>query len=124
MIHPEDRESLWSLVMPLLVWVVHFLASYVTAAIWCAKAGDVDAPLTIVRIALASYTVVALGVVGMLGWRGYRRRHAGGSTVPQGTDAAVGRYRFLGSSAMLLSGLSAIAIVYSAMVPLVIGSCR
>jgi hypothetical protein len=124
MMHPEDNESLWSLGAPLIVWVVHFLASYITAAIWCAKVGDVDEPLTIVRIAIASYTVVALVAVGVLGWRGYRRHHEGGSKMPHDADTAGGRHRFLGFSAMLLSGLSAVAIVYSAMVPIFIGSCR
>jgi hypothetical protein len=124
MMHPEDNESLWSLGAPLLVWVVHFLASYVTAAIWCAKVESLDEPLTTVRIAIAIYTVVALVAVGALGWRGYRRNRAGGSTVPRDADAAAGRHRFLGFSAMLLSGLSAVAIVYSAMVPIFIGSCR
>lgn len=124
MMHPEDQESLWSLAVPLLVWLVHFLASYVTAAIWCAKATDVDGPLTPVRIAIACYTAVALAVVGVLAWRGLRRHRAAGSRVPHHADAAVGRHRFLGFAALLLSGLGAVAIVYSAMVPLFIGSCR
>lgn len=124
MMHPEDDENLWSLAAPLLVWAVHFLGSYVTAAIWCAKVDSLDAPLTTVRIAIASYTVVALVVVGVLGWRGYRRQRSGGSTVPRDADEPVGRHRFLGFSSMLLAGLSAVAILYAALVPLFIGSCR
>jgi hypothetical protein len=124
MMHPEHDESLWRLVAAPLVWAAHFLASYITAAIWCAKLGGVDGPLTSVRIAIAIYTVVALVAVGALGWRGYRRHRAGGSTVPRDADAAVGRHRFLGFAAMLLAGLSAVAILYSTMVPILIGSCR
>lgn len=124
MMHPEDNESLWSLTVPLLVWVGYFLASYITAAIWCAKIGGEGGPLGTVRIAIAIYTVVALAAVGALGWRGYRRHRKSGSNTPQGADTAAGRHRFLGFSAMLLSGLSAVAILYSAMVPIFIGSCR
>jgi hypothetical protein len=124
MTYPEANESLWHLVAAPLVWAAHFLASYITAAIWCAKIGGSDGSLTAVRIAIAIYTVVALVAVGALGGRGYRRHRAGGSSVPHGADAAVGRYRFLGFAAVLLAGLGAIAILYTAMVPIFIGSCR
>ena len=47
---PEKDESLWWLAVPPTIWVTHFLASYVTAAIFCAKATGMEATLTNVRI--------------------------------------------------------------------------
>jgi hypothetical protein len=122
--HSEDNESLWSLAAPPLVWAAHFMASYITAAIWCAKLGGTDGSLASVRIAIGVYTVVALIAVGLLGWRGFRRHRAGASSLPHDADTAEDRHRFLGFAAMLLSGLSAVAILYAALVPLLIGSCR
>jgi hypothetical protein len=124
MTYPEDQESLWSLAAAPLVWAAHFVASYVTAAIWCAKRAGVDGSLATVRVVIAIYTVAALAAVISMGWRGSRRHAAAASSVPHDADTAVGRHRFLGFAAMLLSGLSAVAILYSALVPLLIGSCR
>jgi hypothetical protein len=121
---PEDEESLWSLVAAPLVWLAHFLASYVTAAIWCAKLAGADGSLSPVRIAIAAYTIVALLAVGVIGWRGFRRYRAAGSGTPHHADTAAARHRFLGFIAMLLSVLSAVAILYDVLVPIMIGSCR
>jgi hypothetical protein len=121
---PEDDESLWSLVAAPLVWLAHFMASYVTVAIWCAKLAGTDGSLWPVRVAIAVYTAVALALVGVIGWRGFRRHRAGGPRTPHHADTATARHRFLGFIAMLLAGLSAVAILYGVLVPILIGSCR
>ena len=115
--------GLWTLVAGPLVWAAHFLASYVTAAIWCAKALP-GAPLGTARTALFAYTAVALVAIAWLGWRGWRRHRAGGQRPPH-DEASVGdRQRFLGQATALLCGLSFVAVVYVALGVVLIGTCR
>ena len=37
-------ESLWAMIVAPTIWAVHFLACYILAAIWCAKAGRAADP--------------------------------------------------------------------------------
>ncbi|HCS50964.1 MAG TPA: hypothetical protein DIW81_05135, partial [Planctomycetaceae bacterium] len=64
---PEEEDSLWLIFMPPLTWAVHFMACYLTAAIWCAKFSDTSAHFATVRIAIAIYTAVALAIIGGIG---------------------------------------------------------
>ena len=57
---PEKRDPLWLLAASPLLWAIHFLVSYITAAIWCAKVVGRDGSLFEVRVAVACYTVAAL----------------------------------------------------------------
>ena len=102
------------------IWAVHFLLSYITAAIWCAK---VAAPLGPVRIAIAVYTVVALAAIGMVAWHGTRQHRYGGSTLPHDFDTAEDRHRFMGFATLLLSGLSVVATIFVAMTALFFDTC-
>ena len=120
----ERRESLWMLTVSPVVWAGHFLLSYATASVWCAKASGPDVSLGPVRIAIALFTVVALALIGGVGWRSGRRHLHRGGTTPHGEDTELDRYRFLGFAALLLSALSAVAVLYSAMVAAFIGDCR
>lgn len=120
---PENRASLWKLIGGPTVWAAHFLASYVTAAIWCAKATGVAAPLASARIALATYTAVALIAIAVLGWRGWRQHRWGSASLPHQAASAGDRHRFLGFATLLLCGLSFVAVVYMAIAMSVIGSC-
>lgn len=120
---PESRTTLWVLAVPPAIWAVHFLLSYGTAAIWCAKFGR-DGSLGAARIAIASYSVFALVVVGLVGWRGFRRHDLDGSTTPHHVDTAEARHRFLGFATLLLSGLCVIAIAFETLAVVFIGSCR
>lgn len=119
----ESHESLWPLASAPLVWALHLLASYITAAIYCQKLGGSLAP---VRGAIAGYTVLALLVLAFFGVRGYRRQRAGSGAAPptHSFDTPTDRHRFLGLAALLLSGLSAVAVVYQALPAVFIGSCR
>lgn len=119
--YPEHRESLWILVVSPAIWSAHFLLSYVTAAVFCARVrGDFAA----VRTAIAVYTVVALVAIGAAGWRGLRRHVFSGANTPHDFDSPEARHRFLGFSVVLLSILSAIATVYVSLPAFFIGSCR
>jgi len=121
---PEHKERLWIIAVSPAVWAVHFLASYVTAAVWCAKVAGRDGLLADARVAIAVYTVLALAGIGVAGWRGYRRHSFGGATPPHDYDTPEDRHRFLGFAALLLSGLSAVAVVYVALTAVFFETCR
>jgi|SRR5687768_4416761 len=120
---PEQRESLWLLVVSPVIWSAHFLLSYITAAIWCAKAGP-EAALSPVRLAIVLYTLVALIGIGITGLRGYRRHMFGTVTSAHDFDSPAGRHGFLGFAVVALSMLSAIATFYVALPVLFTESCR
>jgi hypothetical protein len=120
----EQHQSLLLLTASPVVWAVHFLLCYITAAIWCEKLAGLDKSLWEVRLAIAAYTVVALVVIGTVGWIGYRRHSFGSADLPHDDDTPEDRHRFLGFSTLLLSGLSAVATLYAALVAVFIGSCH
>jgi hypothetical protein len=124
---PEKREGLWRLAASPTLWAVHFVLCYAVAAVWCAKyAATPEAALTPVRIAIAVLTLLALFGVGLFGWDGYRRHRLPGGEggAHHAADTPEDRHRFLGFATLLLSGLSAIAIVFEALAAVFIGSCR
>nr|WP_297459430.1 hypothetical protein [uncultured Halomonas sp.] len=121
---PERRETLWLLTLGPAIWIVYFLLSYITAAIWCAKIADRAGMLGGARIAIGIYAVLALLGIGIVIWRALRRARFGTGTVPHDADSAADRHRFLGFATLLLCGLSAVATVYVAFAAVFIESCR
>ena len=118
----EGRDSLWWVAAAPGVWSVHFVLSYASAAIWCAKYAGPDASLGGARLAIGLYTALALAALAGVGLRGlgqYRR-----SSADTHSDSAESRHRFLGFTLLALSGLSALAIVYEALAAVFIGSCH
>ncbi|HBJ83738.1 MAG TPA: hypothetical protein DDZ88_07705 [Verrucomicrobiales bacterium] len=124
--HPthESRQSLWRLIVSPTIWAAHFLLSYITAAIWCEKVAGRDGPLTGARVAIAIYTVVALVGIAINGWGGWRRHSYGAGEVPHDADTPEDRHRFLGFATLLLAALSAIAVLFAALVVIFFNDCR
>jgi hypothetical protein len=120
----EQHASLWTLAFPPIVWAGHFLLSYCTAAVWCAKFSGQDGSLGTARVAVSAYTAAALAALLLSGLSGYRKQRLGAVQAPHDGDSPEDRYRFLGYAAMLLSGLSAIAVCYAALVVVFIRSCE
>ena len=122
---PESRESIWLLIISPTIWSVHFLATYLTAAIWCAKLGDTGASFRNVRIAIGVYTLLALLGITCVAWLGYRRHAARPVSldVPHHADTEHDRHGFLGFATLLLSALSAVATVFVALVAVFVESC-
>lgn len=116
----EKRETLWMLAASPTIWAGHFLLSYITAAVWCAKASG---SLGLVRTAIAVYTVVALAGIAVAAWRGARQHRYGGTTAPHDFDTPEDRHRFMGFATLLLSGLSAVATIFVALTALFIDTC-
>ena len=119
----ESNQSLWMLTLSPTIWAVHFLASYITAAIWCAKVAGREGALGPARAAIGAYTVVALAGLGIVGWLGYRRHKLGTASPPHDFDTPEDRHRFLGYATVLLSALSAVATIYAALAAVFMGSC-
>lgn len=118
------RDSLWMLAISPSIWVAHFLLSYVTAAVWCAKYADASASLGPVQPTIGIYTVVAMLGILATGWLGYRRHSLGSADLPHDDDTPEDRHRFLGFATLLLSALSAVATLFVAAVAYLAGSCH
>lgn len=117
------RDSLWWLAASPAIWVGHFLVCYITAAVFCAKAGR-DAALTEVRWVVLGATVAALGGIAAVGWRGWGRRRFGVGPRTHEHDTPEDRHRFLGLATILLSGLAAVAVVFVALPAVFLETCR
>jgi hypothetical protein len=120
----EKDESIWLLVVSPSIWALHFMACYLTAAIWCAKAVDASAPLSIVRVSIGVYTLVAVVMISAVAWIGYQRYKSRGVRGPHHADTPEDRHSFLGFATLLLSGLSLVATLFVALVALFVGSCN
>ena len=120
----KKRESLWTLIIAPSVWAAHFLLCYITAAVWCAKVVGREGPLGGVTAAVGIYTALALVGIGYLGWRGYARMQTGAGKAPFATDSPRGRRRFIGFAIVLLSLLSAVAVVFTGLVVVFMNTCH
>lgn len=120
----ESRESLWRLIVSPMIWAVHFLLCYITAAIWCAKYASRFGTLGPVRWLIAGYTVAALIGIALNGFGALRRHRFEAKSVPHDEDTPEDRFRFLGFATVLLAGLSAIAVIFAAVVVVFFRDCR
>ncbi len=118
----ESNQSLWLLVIAPTIWAAHFMASYITAAVYCAKFAPADGSLAPVRWAIAGYTIAALIGIAVTAWFGWRRQRYG---TPEDVhiDTPLVRHRFLGTATLLLSMLSTVATLYTAMTVIFLGDC-
>ena len=119
-----DTDSLWLLTIAPAIWAAHLMASYITAAVWCAKFAAPGGALGNVRTAIAWFTVVALIGIGLTGWQGFKRHSWGAEATTHDLDSPGDRHRFLGFATLLLSGLSGVATIYVAMAAIVFENCR
>jgi hypothetical protein len=121
---PEDNRSLWALAASPSIWAGHFLLSYATAAIWCAKFAAPGAAASGVRLAIAGYSFAALVGIAIIGWRGWLRHRTSEATSSHERDSAAARHRFLGFATFLLSALSAVAVLYAMLAIVFLKDCR
>jgi hypothetical protein len=111
---PETHIYLWVLAAGPTIWAVHFLLSYITAAVWCAKFAVRGGTLGPVHTAIGWYSAIALAAIALVAIGGYRRHGHGFETDEHDLDTPEDRHRFLGFAALLLAGLSAVATIYVA----------
>lgn len=117
------HSSLWTLIVPPTVWALHFLLSYVYAAIRCAKGGPL-ALLDDVRIVIVVATAVALLIVSVSAWIAWEQMGIEGDPPPHDASTLEDRHRFLATAKLLLAGLSFVAIVYTAIPAFIFTDCR
>lgn len=120
----EVRGTLWSLIPAPTLWAAHFLVCYVTAAVFCAKAG-LQADLGPVRIAVAVVTIAVLAGIVAAGAHAYR---IWGFELKIGpshdADSLRDQRLFLGFAAFLLCGLSFVATLFVALPAMLIETCQ
>ena len=117
--------DLWRVIVSPVIWALHFLASYVTVAVYCEKAGR-DAALAPAEIAVIAYTVMALAGIGWSTWglwRG-RGRSLTDDDFENEHNVPEERHRFLDHVALMLCVLSAVAVLYVAIPMIYLSSCR
>jgi hypothetical protein len=112
--HFTARE-LWYLAAAPAAWFAHFLVLYGAAAVVCARP-ELGVPYLLWPGVLA--TVLAWMLVALVAARGYRAFRS------RETGGVLGRQSFLGELLIGLAGVSAVGILLTALVPLVIGVCR
>lgn len=116
-------DRLWWLTIAPSVWAIHFLTTYLTSAIHCAKFADTEGDARVVRWLVAAFTLVAIGLIAWVGTISYRRHRMGDSTAPHDFASQADQQRFLGFAALLLSLLSGVATLFTAMVFIFLGTC-
>lgn len=108
-----------------VVWALHFLFSYVYAAIYCEKSGR-SAALDQPTIAVVVATIVALALIGwstLTLWR-VRERSVTDNDFEFEHNTPEERHRFLSHVALMLCVLSAVAVLYVTIPMLYLDTCR
>lgn len=121
---PKEIESLWTLFTAPTIWALHFLACYITAAIYCAKAGAASFSFEAVRLALGMITVAALAGIVLSAFLAWRQWGFGSGDPPHDAPTRKDRLLFQGFATLLLSGLSFVAVLFVAVPLFFIGACQ
>ncbi len=121
---PPHRANLATLTIAPTIWALHFLLTYVTAAVWCAKYTDEGGSLGPVRTVIVLYTMVALIGIIITGWWGFKRHNTGSADLPHDDDTPQDRQRFMGFATSLLASLSAVATLFVALAAFFFETCR
>jgi hypothetical protein len=120
---PEKSSYLLLMTAGPVVWMLHFLLSYATVSVWCARFSSVGGTLGSMPWWVAAYTAVAVAVIALTAWGAHQRHTFRAGTPPHDADSPEDRHRFLGFATMLLAGLSAVATIYSAIAVFTFQSC-
>ncbi len=120
---PKEVESLWTLFTGPVVWAMHFLACYVGAAIFCEKPGFLGTDFTNLRVAIAIVTVLALSLIVLAAVLAWRQWAFGTGDPPHDDPTRRDRLLFQGYATLLLSGLSFVAVIFTAIPALFFAEC-
>ncbi|WP_287280293.1 hypothetical protein [Mesorhizobium sp.] len=120
---PKQIETLWTLFTAPVVWAAHFLVCYIGAAMYCAKPELVGLSFSAVRAGIAAATVIALSLIALSAWLAWRQWGFGTDDPPHDDPTRRDRTLFQGFATLLLSGLSFIAVIFTAMPALFLTEC-
>ncbi len=120
---PKEVESLWTLFTAPVVWALHFLGCYVGAAIFCEKPRFLGLDFDGMRIAIGLFTLACLAMIVVSAALAWRQWGFGTGDPPHDDPTAEDRLRFQGYATLLLSGLSFVAVIFTALPALFITTC-
>lgn len=120
---PRGVESLWTLFTAPVVWALHFLACYVGAAVFCEKAGFLGATFDNLRLGIAVVTVLSLAMIALSAMLAWRQWSFGTDDPPHDDPTRRDRQLFQGYATLLLSGLSFVAVIFTALPVLFFTEC-
>ncbi|CAH0343455.1 hypothetical protein [Rhizobium sp. CECT 9324] len=120
---PREVESLWTLFTAPVIWALHFLFCYVGAAIFCEKPDFLGLDFNNLRIAIGVLTVAALILIVVSATLAWRQWNFGTDDPPHDDPSRKDRLLFQGYATLLLSGLSFVAVTFSALPALFITEC-
>ncbi len=117
------RLTLWTLIVPPGVWAAHFLFCYLWAATSCAKTRALT-PFSQLPNAAMIATILALVLIAIAGVIAWRKERTPGDPPPHEQGTEIDRLRFLAKATLLLSGLSFVAVIFTALPLLFLHDCR
>lgn len=120
---PRQVESLWTLFTAPVVWALHFLACYVGTAVFCEKPGFLGADFDNLRIAIGIATALGLAMIVIAAILAWRQWGFGTDDPPHDDPTRGDRLLFQGYATLLLSGLSFVAVVFTALPVLFLTEC-
>lgn len=127
-----ERDSLLTLIAGPMVWAVHLLVVYITAAIACAHGFFHDELLGIRTVPLigGGATLIAVALIAdalFISARRWRGRPFDGERVPlppHDSNDVASRRRFMAYAGVLLSGIALIGTVWQSLPIIFFASCR
>lgn len=120
---PREVESLWTLFTAPVIWALHFLLCYIGAAIFCEKTGFLGLDFNNLRVAIGVLTISALVMIVVSAILAWRQWNFGTADLPHDDSSRRDRLLFQGYATLLLSGLSFVAIIFTALPALFITEC-
>lgn len=120
---PREVESLWTLFTGPVIWGLHFLLCYVGVAIFCEKPGFLGLEFAHLRVAIAVLTISALLMIVFSALLAWRQWSFGTDDPPHDDPSRRDRLLFQGYATFLLSGLSFVAVIFTALPALFILEC-
>lgn len=120
---PREVELLWTLFTSPVVWALHFLACYVGAAVFCEKPDLLGGSFDHLRWAIALVTVLSLAMIVVAAVLAWRQWGFGTGDPPHDDPTRRDRLLFQGYATFLLSGLSFVAVIFTALPALFITDC-
>lgn len=119
----REVESLWTLFTAPVVWALHFLTCYVAAAIFCEKPDFLGGNFGNLRIGITALTVLSLAMIVVSAMLAWRQWGFGAGDPPHDDPTRRDRLLFQGYATLLLSGLSFIAVAFTALPVLFVTEC-
>ena len=120
---PREIESLWTLFSAPAGWAGHFLFCYVAAAVFCEKPELFGGDFNMLRLLIGIVTALSLAVILLSSLLSWRQWGFGASEPPHDEPTRQDRLLFQGYATLLLSGLSFVAVIFTALPALFITAC-